>query len=190
MKTDEKITGATEVVDATEAVAKPVKEKAPKEKAQVKAVKKSKDVPVKTKKTVGPKAEKSKKIPKKAKATRTADNFNRNFNRYKVNGEVLPKGRAVLAAITTFVEKKKPTLQQLKTAFPDELIPNYSLISEIGKARKYNINGKTRFFVKKEDILITKDGKQVVICNQITEENLKPIIKQAKAQGVTIAPVK
>lgn len=120
---------------------------------------------------------------------RHADNSNRNFGRIKVGAETLSKGRAVHAVVVAFVDKKKPTLAQLQTAFSPDLLKNYGIIQEIGKAKKYSINGKNRFFVGKEDLITTKDGKTVAVCNQFSTDNVKPFIKHAKTLGFTMTPV-
>ena len=119
---------------------------------------------------------------------RTADNFDRNFGRLKVNGNVLSKGRAVLAVVAGYNEAKKPTLAQLKDAFPDALLKNYGIIKEATAARKYSSNGKTRYFVAAEDLIKTKDGKTIAVCNQFSTENVKPFIKHAKTLGFTMTP--
>jgi hypothetical protein len=171
-------------------VAKDQSSKKPAKKAAVKkASKPAKKAAKPAKKVV--KAKASKPAKKSAKPSkRTADNFNRNFGRIKVNGETLSKGRAVHAVVAAHIEKKKPTLAQLKATFPDELLKNYGVIQEIGKARKYSVNGKTRYFVNKEDVLTTKDGKSIAVCNQFSTENVKPFIKTAKTLGITMTPVK
>ena len=201
----------TDVATNTPALtSKPVKKaKAKSAKPHVKNVKVAKDQSSKpakkaakkaakpaVKKTAKP-AKKSAKPAVKAKASkpaksskRTADNFNRNFGRIKFDGETLSKGRAVHAVVAAHIEKKKPTLAQLKASFPDELLKNYGVIQEIGKARKYSVNGKTRYFVNKEDVLTTKDGKSIAVCNQFSTENVKPFIKTAKTLGFTMTPVK
>lgn len=170
--------------------------KTPAKKATVKPAAKTpaKKAPVKpAAKTPAKKAVKApvKKTPaKKGKAEkRTADNSNRNFGRIKVGGETLSKGRAVLAVIASFVEKKKATLAQLNAAFDNGLMKNYGLVQEIGKARKFSMNGKDRFFVKKEDLITTRDGKTIAVCNQVSDANIKPIIKCAKALGFIMTPV-
>ena len=86
------------------------------------------------------------------------------------------------------MEKKKPTLAQLQAAIPNELMKNYGIIQEVGKARKYSMNGKNRFFVNKEDLITTKDGKTVAVCNQFSTENVKPFIKHAKTLGFVMTP--
>lgn len=146
-------------------------------------VKVAKDQKVKTAKPAA-------KKPSKKTAERTANNFDRNFGRIKVNGESLSKGRAVHAVILSFVEKKKPTAAQLQAAFPAELLKNYGIVQEASKARKYSVNGKTRFFVSNEDLIKTKDGKSFAVCNQFSTENVKPFIKHAKTLGFIMTPTK
>lgn len=121
---------------------------------------------------------------------RTADNFDRNFGRIKFNGESLSKGRAVHAVVAAFVAKKKPTASQLQNAFPAELLKNYGIVQEAGKARKYSVNGKTRYFVDSADLIKTKDGKSFAVCNQFSTDNVKPFIKHAKTLGFTMTPSK
>ena len=135
---------------------------------------------------VAPKASKKSVV---AEDKRTADNFDRNFGRLKVNGTVLSKGRAVLAVVAGYNEAKKPTLAQLKDAFPESLLKNYGIVKEAAAARKYSSNGKTRYFVAPEDLIKTKDGKVVAVCNQFSTENVKPFIKHAKTLGFTMTAV-
>lgn len=145
--------------------------------------------PVKVKKASKPAKKASKpaaKKPAKKAGKRTADNFDRNFGRIRFNGESYSKGRAVHAVITAYAEKKKPTAAQLQSAFPDELLKNYGIVREASKARQYNVNGKTRFFVDSADLIKTKDGKSFAVCNQFSTENVKPFIKHAKSLGFTM----
>lgn len=182
-KTAKPVTAHKEQKDQT---AKPAAAKKAVKKAPAKAVV-AKKAPAK--KAVKPAAKPAKKNPAK-KEKRTANNFERNFSRIKVLGETLSKGRAVRAVIAAYVEKKKPTVAQLKSEFPDELLKNYGVIQEIGKARKYSVNGKTRYFVNKEDVIQTKDGKTIAVCNQFSTENIKPFMKHAKTLGFTMTPAK
>ena len=126
------------------------------------------------------------KKPSKKSGKRTADNFDRNFGRIRFNGESFSKGRAVHAVIAAFAEKKKPTASALQAAFPAELLKNYGIVREAAKARQYNVNGKTRFFVDSADLIKTKDGKSFAVCNQFSTENIKPFIKHAKSLGFTM----
>jgi hypothetical protein len=171
-----KATPAKKKVEAKKVAVK----KAPAKKVAVKKVAK--------KATAVKKAAPVKKAP--AKAKRTADNFNRDFGRVKFNGETFSKGRAVHALVVAFVEKKNPTLAQLKDAFPDTLVKNYGVVQEISKAKKFSHNGVHRYYLGKEDFIVTKDGKTVVTTNQFSSENIKPVIKHAKPLGFTLTPQK
>lgn len=129
----------------------------------------------------------AKKIAKPAKkavkAVRTADNSNRDFGRLRVNGETLPKGRAVLSVVSNYVEKHpKITLASLQEKFPDELQKNWGMIRDLAQARKISGDKKKRFFINDKDVLIV-GGKKVVVCNQWDSNNIKPFIKLAKALG-------
>ncbi len=124
-------------------------------------------------------------VARKTSKTRTADNSNRNFGRIKVLGKELPKGRAVLAVIQDYVEKKKPTAAQLKAAFPDELLKNYGITKDAAAAKKASAI-KKRYFVNPEDLIKTKDGKTVAVGAGFSTENIKPFIKHAKTLGYTM----
>ena len=190
-------TAATDTIVKTVAVKKVAK--APAKKVAVKKVAKApvkKSVPAKVVKKVpvtkvakAPvKVAKAKKVV--ASTKRTADNFNRDFNRVKFNGDTFSKGRAVHALVVAYVEKKNPTLAQLKEAFPDTLVKNYGVVQEISKAKKFSHNGRDRYYLAKNDYIVTKDGKTVVTTNQFSSENIKPVIKQAKPLGFILTPQK
>lgn len=140
-------------------------------------------------KSVKKKPAKKTSTVKKQTKLKTVDNSGRNFGRIKVHGQTLLKGKAVREAISMFVNQKNPTLAELKLAFPDNLQPSYGVVQEIAKARKYNVNGKSRYFTSADLVISTKDGKKVAVCNQWTNETIKPFIKQAKKNGITMTPV-
>ena len=165
--------------------AKPAKDQKPAKKSPAKKAP-AKKAPAAKKKSPAKKAAK----PSKASSKRTADNSNRNFGRIRFNGESMSKGRAVHAVVAAFVEKKKPTAAALKAAFPDELLKNYGIVREIGQARKYNVNGKSRYFTGSEDVIKTKDGKQFAVCNQFSTENIKPFMSAARKHGFNMTAEK
>lgn len=121
---------------------------------------------------------------------RTADNFNRDFNRIKFDGQDYPKGRLVLAVIKKYVAEKNPTAAQLRTAFPDTLLPNYGIVRDVAVAKKATVRGKKRYFLKNDQILKLRDGRVIAVANQFSSENIKPFIKHIKDLGysVTVAP--
>jgi hypothetical protein len=108
----------------------------------------------------------------------------RNLNKIKFQGETLTKARTVHALVAEYIYKKKPTLKQLEQAFPNELLNRYGIFKLIHVARVYTVNGRTRYYFKKEDQLKTKDGKTIVVCNQFSNENIKPFLKQARILGL------
>jgi pyruvate/2-oxoglutarate dehydrogenase complex dihydrolipoamide acyltransferase (E2) component len=195
--TETKETKETPVITDAGKATKPAAKKAPAKKTVAKKApaKKAPAKPAVKKAPAKPAAKTpAKKAPAKKSGKRSANNFDRNFGRIKVGTETFSKGRAVHAVIVAFVEKKKPTFAQLKTEFGDELaaemkIKNYGIIQEIGKARKYSIGGKNRFFINKEDLITTKDGKIVAVCNQVSNDSMKPFIKHVKTVGFTMTPV-
>ena len=151
MSTQEKNSTETKNETATETATKPAKKvaktqakeivaevvkTAPVKKAKVVKLAPTKPVKVAPKKVAKAApvevAKVAKASAKKAdvKAERTANNFDRNFGRIKFNGN------AVHAVIAEYVSKNKPTLAQLKSAFPNELLKNYGVIQEIAAANK------------------------------------------------------
>ena len=116
-------------------------------------------------------------------AKRVVDNSKRDHSKVKVNGVVLTKGRAVLTMVQELAPKK--TLAELRTSFPDEMIKNYGVIQPIKEAGKR----ANRFYMKKEDLITTKDGKIAAVCSQLSLTTIKPIIAKAKTMGLTVSIV-
>lgn len=117
---------------------------------------------------------------------RTADNFNRDFNRIKFEGTEYPKGRFVLAVIKKYVAEKNPTAAQLRAAFPDTLLPNYGIVRDVAVANKATVHGKKRYSLKSDQIIKCKDGRVIAVANQFSSENIKPFIAHVKTLGYTV----
>jgi hypothetical protein len=118
---------------------------------------------------------------------RTADNFNRDFNRIKFDGKDYPKGRLVLAVIKKYVAEKNPTAAQLRAAFPDTLLPNYGIVRDVAVAKKATVHGKKRYFLKSDQTIRCKDGRVIAVANQFSSENIKPFIEHVKTLGYSVA---
>ncbi len=194
-KTAPKKVAAKKKAPAKKTVVKKAATKKVAKKAPAKEVAAKKEVAVKAPvKKAAPKKAVAKTAPKKtvmSKTKQSVNNFDRNFARIKFDGQELSKGRAVHAVVAKFMaDNPKTTAADLKAKFPDELLKNYGIVQEAAKARKYSIAGKTRFFVAKEDLLTTKDGKQMCVCNQFSTENVKPFMKHAKGLGYTMSEAK
>lgn len=103
----------------------------------------------------------------------------RDFSTYLFQGERYNKGRLVLAIIKKYSEKK-PTLAQLKDAFPDKVIRPYSygLFNIVATAKRVSEeSGRDRFFLK--DPVKLKDAT-ICVSNQLTKELLDRFLEVAK----------
>lgn len=133
----------------------------------------------------------AKPTPKAAKAkkdnsnVRTADNSNRDFQRFRFNGEDLPKGRTVLAVVKDFAGRKNMTVAKLQEAFPDDLQKNFGMIKELGAAKKKSGTKKLRYFLREDDVL-SLGGRKYVVCNQWSTASFKEFMKVAKGLGYNL----
>jgi hypothetical protein len=107
----------------------------------------------------------------------------RNVSKYKFNGELLGKGRLVLAVVKKYIEDNpKVTLVKLKEVFPDELQPRYGIIREVSIAKKMS-EDRDRYFLKPEELIKVGD-KKIAVCNQFGSHNLP--IRHFRTLGFTI----
>jgi hypothetical protein len=102
----------------------------------------------------------------------------RNNQKFKFNGEEYGKGRLVLAVVRQYVEDHKPTLKQLKEAFPDELLKRFGVWQEEDKANEIS-GARPRYFISEADQIRVK-GKVIVVCSQWTSENIQGFLSLAK----------
>jgi hypothetical protein len=108
----------------------------------------------------------------------------RDNSTFKFNGEDLKKGPLVREVVRKYVEDNKPTLKQLKEAFPDELLKRFGVWQEEDTAKSIQ-GARDRYFWKEEHQIKVK-GKIIVVCNQWTSANIQPFLKAAKALGYKI----
>lgn len=109
----------------------------------------------------------------------------RNYTKFKFNGEEYGKGQLVRAVVRQYVtDNPTVTYKQLKEAFPDDLLYRFGIFQDEQKARE--ISGKyDRYFFKPEHIIKLKD-KKIVVCNQFTATNIQPFLKLVKSLGYKI----
>jgi len=109
----------------------------------------------------------------------------RDYTKYNVKGvgTKLNKRKLVLAIISNYVEHKKPTLKQLEDAFPSELQGTLGVISE-----GIQIEDKKRYYM--DHPLLTKDKKEVFVCNQWGSGNIDDFIRISGEIGYSIEEVK
>lgn len=100
-------------------------------------------------------------------------------------GNDYTKSGVVLAVVKQHVNVNPGiTLAELKEAFPDTLLRRFGIAQEISTANTI-ANGGARYFTK-NDQQITVSDATVVVCNQITSDNIKPFISRAGELGYTI----
>ena len=108
----------------------------------------------------------------------------RDNSTFKFNGLDFKKGPLVREVVRKYVEESKPTLKQLKEAFPDELLKRFGVWQEEDQARSIQ-GARDRYFWKEEHQIKVK-GKVIVVCNQWTSSNIQPFLKTVKALGYKI----
>lgn len=112
----------------------------------------------------------------------------RDFTKYNFNGQILGKGRLVLAVIKEFVKQNQPTLTELFKAFPVEVQGRKGLFcteQEFNEKLKTSDDVKKRFFTKDDEILDI-EGTKVLVSTQWGEGNIADFIGQAESQGFYI----
>lgn len=109
----------------------------------------------------------------------------RDNKKFLFNGQTLGKGPLVRAVVSKHVEDNPGiTYEQLKEAFPDELLHRFGIFQEIEKAKKYYGN-RDRFFLKEEHRIQLADST-VAVCSQFTSTNVVAFIEKAKVLGYVI----
>lgn len=108
----------------------------------------------------------------------------RDNSTFKFNGQDLKKGPLVREVVRKYVEDTKPSLKQLKDAFPDELLKRFGVWQEEDTAK--SIQGARDRYFWRDDHQIKVKGKIIVVCNQWTSANIQPFLKAAKALGYKI----
>lgn len=102
--------------------------------------------------------------------------------------EPMPKGQTALAVLRAFFRDKKPTLKQVKESFDDSIVQRYGVTQELSNAKTLS-SDRDRFFMKPEQILVTKDGKKLACTSQWTSERIDAFLKAAHKIGYTVKGV-
>lgn len=112
----------------------------------------------------------------------------RDNGKFLFNGQTLGKGPLVRAVVRQHVaDNPIITHDQLKEAFPDELLHRFGIFQELEKAKKYYGN-RDRFFLKEEHRIKLADNT-VAVCSQFTAANIVPFLRRAKELGYVIENV-
>ena len=108
----------------------------------------------------------------------------RDNSTFKFLGMDYKKGPCVREVVRKYVEDHKPSLKQLKDAFPDELLKRFGVWQEEDTAKSIQ-GARDRYFWKEEHQIKVK-GKIIVVSNQWTSANIQPFLKAARALGYKI----
>ena len=96
-------------------------------------------------------------------------------SKYKFNGQEYGTGPLVSAIVEQYV-KDNPDVPYaaLKLIFPDTLLNRFSIFQNEATARTI-AKGGNRYFTKQEQVIKLSDAS-IVVCNQLTAENIKPFL--------------
>lgn len=105
---------------------------------------------------------------------------------YEFEGEVYGKGPLVLAMVASHARRNPGiTYDDMKRAFPDELLRTYGVFARRADAERKSVGPKKRYFIGPTQVIVLADC-EVCVCNQITADILKRIINQARRIGLPI----
>jgi hypothetical protein len=124
------------------------------------------------------------RIREQAEAQRAAARSNRDKTQYEFQGPVYNKRNLVLAVVTQYLqEHPQATLDELKQVFPDALHSSFGVVTSMEKALA---KGRTRYFLKENQVLQTGDNQTVAVCNQWGIGNIGPFLDIARHLGYKI----
>jgi 5-methylcytosine-specific restriction protein B len=109
--------------------------------------------------------------------------------KYLFNGETYGKSRLVLAVVKAYLHQSKPTLKELRDAFPKKLQGSFGVFyteQEYNTRKQKSKDQTERFFTKSEERL-SADGEQIFICTEWGTGNISDFIEHAKNLGFDIS---
>lgn len=128
-------------------------------------------------------------------------NLDKTFRgKYIVDGQQYCMGRAVLAAIRSFVNSKTKDggtckVNDVKEAFPDRLASTYHVVRNLNDTddKAYVENNSAHFFKKEDELVTCGDCKLAVTRDWVSDgkagNRFSDFVKAAKKVGVTISEV-
>lgn len=104
-------------------------------------------------------------------ATTRAIENRKDRSKYIFEGKMYSKPKFVWAIVSAYVRDNKPTLKELKQAFPDRLHSMYGVAQEVKEAVDLQKNFK-RFYLKDEELLNLKGGVKAAVCSDWGTNNM------------------
>jgi len=127
------------------------------------------------------------KIRQKAEERREARRSQRDYTKYRFNGEVYNKRKLVLAVVQEWISINNPNnLSDLLAAFPQELKRGGIFVTVADANAIVERQGRRRHFLEEEQIVKFPDSTLYAISNQWNKAGLDIFIAQAKKLGFEI----
>ncbi len=111
----------------------------------------------------------------------------RDMTKYEFDGKTYGKGRLVLAVVKKHVEKNPDcSFADLEGLFPPSIQGSQGVFtSEVGAREVFSNSGRTRHFLKPEEIVQLSD-ERIAVCNQWGIGNIDNFISAAEIHGYRI----
>ncbi|MGK0236032.1 MAG: 5-methylcytosine-specific restriction protein B, partial [Psychroserpens sp.] len=109
--------------------------------------------------------------------------------KYQFKGNVFGKGPLVFAVIKNYIEENQPNFTDLVNEFSKENVSvNECIISRQKFQEKLAQSDDVikRYFDKKDEKLITKDGVEVLVCSQWGIGNINVFVNHSTVIGFTV----
>ncbi len=130
------------------------------------------------------------KIRQKNEERREARRSQKDYTKYRFNGEVYNKRKLVLAVVQEWISSNRPgTLPELLTAFPQELRSGGVFILATEAKVIYERQGRRRHFLEDDEIVTFPDSTQYAVSNQWNKEWTDNFISQAEILGFEIEEI-
>ncbi|SMC19794.1 PD-(D/E)XK nuclease superfamily protein [Clostridium acidisoli DSM 12555] len=110
---------------------------------------------------------------------------NKDFTKYKFKGNVYGKNRLVLAVVKEYLSSSNVTYDELKDIFPDNIQGTLGVFQKVEYAENKD---RRRYFLKLDEILVTKDGIRIAVCTQWGMPKIDGFIDAASRLGYEIEP--
>lgn len=132
-----------------------------------------------------PKPEKKPAAPKQEK--KAPEPAGRHIGKFIYKKVPYSKSACALKVVSDYVEKEKPSLKQLRAAFPDDIISRFGVVNELKAAQDLS-KDRNRYHLHEHQILTTSDAKKAVVCNQFSLDRFLRFCEAAAVLGFKIKP--
>jgi len=109
---------------------------------------------------------------------------------YQFEGKTYGVGPLVLAVVKKYVEDHRGCdFTAVQAAFPKKLRGGDGVVQlsvNVSDKDKGKIDGKKRYFVASDEVIILESGEELLVSNQWTKEKMPDFIKNATSLGYTI----